>query len=314
MENILLTCHIIGLNSINKKQIYDNFTNHYNIIDLDTINQAILNDKQLDKFYIQFMKLKEMKNDKYKEVEKKMSTYWNITFQEKLNEMLSKKKKNIFVGMNNHYKLQSKKINLNTKNNFIVKKDPSEEIKLIIANNLDTNRENIINGQFPLEYLDFNFLLKKREALMNTYIKDGYLEKSLEEIINILKAMINDNNKDELWISLKEPYNVNSKIYPQDKVLYAYNDPSIALIESFSFDNNEIEKIITTENDSTSFNLKEIKPHSLDKLKKKRFLYAVDKYGFMPSDNTKTKYFTQVPVEVKGRKKIHNVYEYLGMK
>jgi hypothetical protein len=313
MEKINLTCHIICLNSKNKKQLYEELNNNFNIIDLDSINQSILNDQYLDKLFIQFTKLKELKNDKFKEVDKKMSSYWENTFHDKLNELVSSKKKNIFIGMNNHYKIPSKKINLNTKNNFIVKTDPREEIKLIIANNLDNNRENIINGNFPLEYLDYQYLLKKREALLYTYIKNGYLEKSFNEILNVLKTFAKDNDKDELWISLKEPYNVNSKIHPQDKILYAYNDPTIALIESFNFNEGEIEKNITTENDTPSINLKEIKPKSLEKLKKKRFLHAVDKNGFMPTDKNRIKYFTQVPVEVKGKEKINNVYEYLGI-
>jgi len=310
MKNLNLTCHIIGINSKNKKKFNEKINRkEFNIIDLDIINQNIIADEFLDKLYKNFVKLKEDKNDKYKEIDKKMTNFWENKFNEKLNQELSEKKKNIFIGMNSHYKIPSKKISLETKNNFIVKSDPNEEIKLIIENNLDTNRLNIINGNFPLEYLNHDFLTKKREALLNTYIKSGYLEKSLDDIIIILQALENDNSTNELWISMKQPYNLNSKIHPKNNITYAYNDPTIALIESFDFDENELEKNLVTENDTTSLSIKEIKPKCLEKLKNKRFLYQVDKNTFLPLD--KTKYFTQTPVDIKNKQKINNVYEYL---
>lgn len=312
MKNLNLTCHIIGINSKNKKKFNEKINKkEFNIIDLDIINQNIIADEFLDKLYKSFVKLKEDKNDKYKEIDKKMTNFWENKFNEKLNQELSEKKKNIFIGMNSHYKISSKKISLETKNNFIVKSDPNEEIKLIIENNLDTNRLNIINGNFPLEYLNHDFLTKKREALLNTYIKSGYLEKSLDDIIIILQALENDNSTNELWISMKQPYNLNSKIHPKNNITYAYNDPTIALIESFDFDENELEKNLVTENDTTSLSIKEIKPKCLEKLKNKRFLYQVDKNTFLPLD--KTKYFTQTPVDIKNKQKINNVYEYLGI-
>lgn len=156
--------------------------------------------------------------------------------------------------------------------------------------------------------------MKKRQALIESYLKNGYIEKKLDDIIIILQSLSKDNNNDNLWISLKEPYNVNSKIYPTDNIIYAYNDPTIALIESFNFDPDEVEKILTiTDNQTTSLSLKKIKPNSLNKLKKKRFLYSVNKNEFLPFDGTNTKYFTQTHIEVKHKEKITNVHNYLGI-
>lgn len=133
MENLNLTCHIIGLNIKTKKFFIENIdSKQFNIIDLDQINNNIVTDPKLDKLYEQFIKLKEIKNDKYKEVEKKMTLFWENSFHEKINETISKKKKNIFIGANNHYKIPSKKISLNTKNNFIILTDSKEEVKLSI--------------------------------------------------------------------------------------------------------------------------------------------------------------------------------------
>ena len=70
---------------------------------------------------------------------------------------------------------------------------------------------------------------------------------------------------------------------------------------------DEIQKTIS--NDSLS--IKEIKEDSLLKLKKKRYLYMVDKTNFLPFENNENKYFSQSPILIKGKEKIDNVYNYL---
>lgn len=312
MENYNFICHIIGLNLQTKKKI-EELKNQFNIIDLDIINQKIISDEYLDKLYTKYEKLKKDKNDKFKDIDKKMTLYWENTFLEKINELASTKIKNIFIGYNYHYKNINKKINLNTCNNFIIKNDLNDEIKSIIQKNLDNNREKIINGNFPLEYLDFNFLLKKKENLLNTYIKMGYIEKDFDDIINILETLNKTKDKSGLWICLKDQYNVDSKIYPKNNTILAYSEPEIALIESFEFNNDEIQTNIITENDTSSLSIKEIKPNSLEKLKKKRFLYYVDNESFLPFENNSTKYFTQVPVSIKLKEKVENAYTYLSI-
>lgn len=307
MDNFIYICHIIGLNSQLKKNL-DDLKNDFNIIDLDIINQKIVSDNYLNNLYERFEKLKKEKNDKYKDIEKKMTIYWESEFYKQINEIATEKKKNIFIGSNTHYKLSSKRINLNTTNNFIIKTDLLEEIKLIIKTNLDMYREQIINGQFPLEYLDSKFLIKKKETLISSYKKSGYNEKTFEEIINILKTFCKTEDKNELWISLKEPYNVDTKIYPKDNnTIVAYSQPEFAIIDSFSFSDDEIQTTIS--NDSLS--IKEIKENSLTKLKKKRYLYMVDKTNFLPFENDENKYFSQSPILIKGKEKIENVYDYL---
>jgi hypothetical protein len=244
MDNFIFICHIIGLNSQLKKNL-DDLKNDFNIIDLDIINQKIVEDNYLNNLYEKFEKLKKEKNDKYKDVEKKMTIYWESEFYKKINEIATENKKNIFIGSNIHYKISSKRISLNTTNNFIIKSDLLEEIKLIIKTNLDTYREQIINGLFPLEYLDTNFLVKKKELIITSYKKLGYIEKTFEEIINILKTFCKTKDKNELWISLKEQYNVDTKIYPKDNnTIVAYSQPEFAIIDSFSFSDDEIQKTI----------------------------------------------------------------------
>ena len=125
-----ISCHLIGFNPYSKRD----FTNQlnkkiFNIIDLDSINQEILRDPQLDKMYKQYQKLKDDKNDKFKEVDKKMSQFWEQNFKDIIDSKVNQKKMNILVGQNNHYKSLSKRINIDCTNKFIIKSDVSEEVK-----------------------------------------------------------------------------------------------------------------------------------------------------------------------------------------
>jgi len=313
MENFNYICHIVNLNNKDKKKFIDEFQSDFNIIDLDKINNIVISDDRLDKLYLKYEKLKNSKNDKFKEIDKQITQFWETQFIENIISASSKSKKNILIGLNYHYKNISKKINLNTSNNFIINVNLIEDVKLTIENNLNLNKQNIINGLYPLEYINFENIKKKKENIINSYIKINYISKSFDEIVNILKTTSNIKNNNGLWICLRDPYNVDSKIYPQNTPIIAYSEKEFALIDSFYLKEDEVEKIISTENDTPTISLKEIKENSLNKLKKKRFLYYVDKDNFLPYENNINKYFTNTPVKVKHAEKITNVYDYLAI-
>jgi len=313
MENFNYICHIVNLNKKDKKKFIDEFQSDFNIIDLDKINNIVISDDRLDKLYLKYEKLKNSKNDKFKEIDKQITQFWETQFIENIISASSKSKKNILIGLNYHYKNISKKINLNTSNNFIINVNLIEDVKLTIENNLNLNKQNIINGLYPLEYINFENIKKKKENIINSYIKINYISKSFDEIVNILKTTSNIKNNNGLWICLRDPYNVDSKIYPQNTPIIAYSEKEFALIDSFDLKEDEVEKIISTENDTPTISLKEIKENSLNKLKKKRFLYYVDKDNFLPYENNINKYFTNTPVKVKHAEKITNVYDYLAI-
>ena len=305
-----LTCHIVGLNPIYKKELIEELNKKvFNPIDLDDINQEIINDNEMDKMYKQYQKFKDTKNDKFKEIDKKMSFYWENKFLELLNEKVKIDKKNILIGQSTHYKYLKKRINLNTPNKFIIQADKND-IKKLIQYNLETFKDDIIDGKFPLEYLDLNFLSKKRDTLLQVYHKIGYLEKDFKQlkiILNLLETKIIDIPG--LWLAKKEPYNIGSKIHPKknDKLL-AYIDPTMALIASFNFDKDKLIK----KYNGKEIKIKELKPQALDKLKSCRFLYLVGKESFIPHEKgANKKFFSQNPVTILQKEKIENVYNYL---
>ena len=223
----------------------------------------------MNSMFKSYHKLKENKNDKFKDLEKKMSVYWENKFLELLGEKVKLDKKNVLIGKNNHYKNLARKINLNTLNKFYIK-NTEDDIKQLIKYNVDTYKSDIVSGVFPLEYLDYNYLSKKKDNLIVTYKKSGYIEKDFEQIKTILK-LLEDKIIDipGLWVALKDPYNLGSKIHPlkNDKIM-GYLDPNMALLGSFNFAKDELKKNYN----GKEIRIKELKSQSLDKLKTKRFL------------------------------------------
>jgi hypothetical protein len=309
MDNENVICHIMGLNSISKKYFMTKMDySTYDCIDLDLISNEIIKDYDMDKMYNQYENLKKKKNERYKDIGKKMTAFWEKNFNELINENIRSDKKVILIGKNHHYKQLSKKINLPTTNKFYVKSNIKQDIEEIIEYNLDNYRKDIIKGIFPIEYLNFNFLMKQKEALKNSYLKSGYLEKTIPQInviLNLLsKKKIKGNN---LYISLRDSYNLNSKIHPKkNSKIFAYSEPVLALLGSFRFDESELVKSYH----KNRVKIKEKKNGILKKLKKKRFLYLVDTKTFIPHEKgNNVKFFSQAPVVIKDKEQIDNVYD-----
>lgn len=306
-----ISCHIIGFNPYSKIDFVKQLNKKiFNIIDLDCINQEILRDPQLDKMYKQYQKLKDNKNDKFKEVDKKMSQFWEENFINNVESNVNEKKVNILIGHNNHYKSLARRVNIDCTNKFIIKSDTDIEVKSWIRFNLDAYKENIIQGDFPLEYINYEYLHKKRLTIETTYRKIGYIEKSIDQLKTIIK-LIEDSSKsngNEIWVCLKEPYNIGSLIHPQsNNKLSGFTDPNLALLSSFIFTNDEVKKNFN----GSEITLQEIKPQNMKKLKTRRFLYLVEYKTFIPHENgNNQKFFSQLPVKILAKERIDNVHDY----
>ena len=92
---------------------------------------------------------------------------------------------------------------------------------------------------------------------------------------------------------------------------FSLNESSQQLEEIILTDQTVRTEIRRPEMSVNKLSIKEIKEHSLLKLKKKRYLYMVDKTNFLPFENDENKYFSQSPILIKGKEKIENVYDYL---
>ena len=313
MNNIL--CHIIGLNPKNKKDFLKSIDEQkINIIDLEQLNKDIVKDNDMLKYFKQYTNFKNQKKNKYKDIEKKMIEYWKIYMSKNIDDNICGKKKSIVIGYNTYFKNMSKKININTNNKFLIETN-KYDIRSIIENNLQNHHNDIVKGIYPLENIDYNLISKNKIKLEEVYKKEGYLIKDFNNILKILELLNNKQLKyDGLWLSLKQPYNIKSKIHPKknDKI-FAYIEPIHALLSSFTWDDNELVKSYK----GNDIKLIQKKADCLNKLKQKRFLYFVDPETFIPHEKgNNIKFFSQVPVTIKEKEEISNVYnkfQTLGM-
>jgi hypothetical protein len=308
-ENKII-CHIVGLNPSDKGRIKElcNRIKKYNFIDLDDINNKILNSDEMNKMYKSYSRLKKNKNDKYRDIDKRMTKYWEDNMIKKVYDQIPAKKKSILVGKNHHYRILSKKVNFLISNKFILDNDIKKEVRNRIRYNLLNHQDDIINGTFPVHFLDYKQQYKKRMTFEESYTKSGYTKMKIEQIIDILEIHARNRIPGKgLWFSTNEPYNIGSKIHPNKGPIYAYIDPVLSLLGSFNFEENNVEY--------NSGDEKVVSLKGLDgkKMKKGRYLYYVTKEDFIPSEtDSKYKYFTQNPVTVLEKEKISNVYNKLN--
>ena len=176
---------------------------------------------------------------------------------------------------------------------------------------LETYKNEIIEGNFPLDYINYGFLHKKRLSIESTYSRIGYIEKSVDQLNTIVSLIENSTKNDgnEMWISMKEPYNINSLIHPKlNSKVIAFSDPNIALLNSINFSDGEVKKNYN----GSEISLKELKPNGVKKLKTRRFLYLVETKTFLPHEKgNNQKFFSQLPVKILAKERIDNVHDYL---
>jgi hypothetical protein len=115
----------------------------------------------------------------------------------------------------------------------------------------------------------------------------------------IISLIEKTNHEDmNIWISMKEPYNVGSLIHPvKESKIIGYNNINNAIFSSLN-----LEKIPKK--------IKDISPKDKKKFKTKRFLYLVENNSFIPEEKNNT-YFSQQPVKILSKEKIDNIIEYV---
>jgi len=318
MDNIF--CHIVGLNNKIKDKIIEllkskNF--HFEIIDLDDITQNIINDKNMnlmyDKYedYFQKSKLKgtnKINTTKYKEIEKKMSEYWKNKFKLILEKEVKKikNKKIILIGLNTHFKNSRIFVKIDCKLKFFIRLDLVDNAKHVIENNLDIHRNEIIEGTFPLEYLEIDFLIKKRENLLGIYKKNGYELKSITSIMKIINNN-NDfdiNNINELYYASRDKK--VKKINVSNERIIAYNVPWLAALSCMDCKN--LKKGFKKNNGF----IKQEKRGGFNELKKECYLYKVEKNNFYHHENGKgIKFVSNQQTKILENYYIKDMYEYL---
>ena len=251
MKNIF--AHIAGVNLESKELIKKSFSKKiFEIIDLDIITEKIINDKNMlylynrDECYKNKLKYQNLSklnikqiNNVIKKIDQKMNLYWKANFDNAINNLISKIDKLIIViGYNTYFKNHKIYVNINTNHKYIKKVNLIDHAKNVVSTNLKEYYEDIINGDFPLEYLNHQMIIKKRNNLVIQYQKMEYQLDTINNIINAIEIAYNTDIPNMLYFASKE--NFNKKIMLKQNKIIAYEDQWIALISALS--NNNISK------------------------------------------------------------------------
>jgi len=323
----MIFAHIAGLNTESKKNITNTFKNS-NIIfkDLEDYTDKILNDKNMKaliqryEYYFEKSKsqgvtkiqAKEFLN-KAKVLERKINFYWknkmNFYILDLINEV-KPSQKIILIGYSNFFKNNRIFVNIQTNLKFFVQINPVEHVKEVIKFNLETYSNDIINGSFNLDFLNYQFLIKKREIISSLYLKNGYQVKTIDNIIRDLQ--LNNQNIDNiipnvLYFSSKTNY--TNKINLKKIIAYSYDWISIVS----AFNNKNLIKGFQNDIESKPF-IQEITKNTINKLQDSIYLYVInDVSSFIPifSKNYIYKFRSNKPVTIYKQITIDNVYSKL---
>jgi hypothetical protein len=218
--------HITGLNIDNKELIKKSFTKKiFEIYDLDNLTENIINDKNMiylynrDEYYKN--KLKDLNlsklnikqtNDIIKKIDQKMNLYWKAKLENLIENIVNNTDKHIiFVGYNTFFKNHKIYVNINTNYKYIQKVDLYEHAKNVVTTNLKEYYDDIINGDFPLEYLNHQLIIKKRSNLIIQYQKMGYQLETINNIINSIEIAYSSDIPNILYYASKENLNKSEK-------------------------------------------------------------------------------------------------------
>jgi hypothetical protein len=291
--------HIVGLNDELKDFFVENVSSlEFNIIDLDKITESILNEKGMNEIYDELDK----NPKKSKDIEKKMCNYWRENFYLKLGKLVdNNKSKVILLGLSNFFKNNRINIKIDTNLKFFVKVNLIKNAKNIVENNLDNHRKEIIDGLFPLDYLNIDFLIKKREDLLNIYTKLGYEEKMINNIIKIIKNNYDNYIDKDLYFGSVDKYNKLIK----NKTINAFTAPWLAVLSSIN--NKHLKGGFKK---GVGF-VRESKKGEIENLNRECYLYKVDKKNFYKSqDGMGMKFISNKNVKIEESYYIENILNY----
>ena len=345
MDDIIL-CHVAGLNNITKHDFITHLVKYNNIIeviDFDMITKIIY------------------KSSKFKEYEKKkqhpqMVRYWENEFSNILKHNLTESKKNnkkvICIGSNVYARSRFIHINVSTTNLFFLNTPIKQYVKQIITHNIQSYPHEIIDGTFPLKFIQHDFLSSQRKILEEIHKRLKYKMCSMDVIIDNIAKIIkinnvntNDNKKNykimantnttteiidvpteknkSLYFTSSTKYtsriinNINSDIASMfsstPSSVTAYEQKWMALLCSILEDGTRIDKkFINISTDNNNIIIKELKPNTLNGLHKYVYIYEVSSEGFENNKESPYKYKSVSPVEILNTHYVSDIYDELN--
>ena len=334
--------HIAGLTEESKNELYkiiakSDLNKKIEIIDADIITEKIIDDNNMSTLFAKFefysdrsknqnLSQTETKSAllKSKQLEKKMFQYWKVRMEYYINKITSSSNKKILlIGYLSFFKNHKIYLNLNIVPKFFIKVNFIAHAQSIIAYNIDHSKNDIIEGTFDLNYLDINFLIKKRMQLQNTYTKIGYVLMNLQPVINTIELNQQIDIPEIVYYASFVKY--EKKIPIMSNMICSYTKEWLALSSILITDptlhkvnqnineqvNNEsnLEKGVNNNGEFIRMNKEQAK-----KMQKGGYIYEIiNTENFMPYPTKRNiyKYFTVKPIKINRVLYIDNIFNQL---
>jgi hypothetical protein len=249
----MIFAHIAGLNDSGRDVLY-NQAKKYVIVDLDEFTDKIVSDKNMSMLYDKFDYHSDKSKDpnqtklqqkqeatKAKDIERKMNAYWKNRMDAYLEHAVKLNSKPIIlIGYSTYFKNHKITISVNTALKFFQKVDILQHTKTLVEQNLDNYRDEIIEGVFPLEFLNHEALIKKRELLVNQYKKMGYQLDTINNILNSIHIAASTSLPRRLFVASIEDH--AKKLPLLDNRLIGYEEDWQAIVSALAKNNPGITK------------------------------------------------------------------------
>lgn len=216
----MIIAHIIGINSYLKPDFVTKMNQlNVDVIDLDEITKRLLIKYSYD------LRPEEWKDQIYSILNEQVNGEANKVTggANKVNGGTNGTKNYVIIGLTNFINDNRYKIKLDVDNsNYFFIDIPLEScINQIMIYNLDVHRQSIISGEFPLKFLNRQFIEEQRIQLEEIYEKT-HKKIKYDKLIEVIKQYIQNNKV--LYVTSLNRYETKLEDVP-----YAYNDEWLSL-------------------------------------------------------------------------------------
>lgn len=243
----MIIAHIVGLPNDYKDKLINDLKEFkdISIIDLDKITQQIISERNMITLYNKIDDIMSSNKGKYalktkREIEKKINEYWKTKIDINLLKEINKGNRIICIGMSTFFKNHRIGIKIVCPIKLFIKLNLEDNAKKIIADNLTNRRDEIIEGTFDLNYLNLDYLIKKREELQTIYDKMGYQLKSYNDIYKTTQLGLYNITPDGLYFADHKNYTKTE--LGKKKNIVGYTDEWLAIVGLLNEYDNIIEK------------------------------------------------------------------------
>lgn len=317
----MIFAHIAGLDDSGRTTLFSQ-AKQFSLVDLDEFTSKIVSDKNMNILYDKLEYYSQKSTDinstklqqkeftaKAKEVERKMNTYWKMKMDDALERAVKLSSQQIIlIGYSTYFKNHRVSITVKATHKFFQKVNLMDHAKNIVEYNLDNYREEIIEGTFPLDFLNHEAIIKKRDNLMFQYKRMGYHIDTINNILNSLHIASSIPPPERLFVASANEF--NKKIPLADNKIVAYADDWVAMVSALAGEKNSLIKGFSS---GKPF-VKEMTAGAVDLLHKNIFLYTISNtHEFSPivSKDKVYKYLTTKSVNFDHKLQIDDVHERL---